>query len=164
MKTVGELFHSLDRDEVIAAILRLYPEQPGDHPDGYLQAWDIILAKQAAVPTGMTCELYMAPTFDEEDEPYVSVHGRDGAGDTWAIEYNPWAEWLCMEVRALPEVGDISDVDILAHIFWEMTWAGYDDRQIQEQFDEITDRVDEVKAMTEAELAALPHFVAPKPS
>jgi hypothetical protein len=151
MATVGELFHSLDRDEVLAAILRLYPEQPGAHPEGYLQAWDIIRAKQAANPTGMVVELYMVPSFDEPPENYVSVHGRDAAGDTWAIEYNPWKEWLCMEVAVLSECGEMTPVDTLAHIFWEMTWAGYDDDQIEDQITEIRDRVDEIKEMFEPE-------------
>lgn len=148
MPTVGELFHSVDRDEVIAAILRLYAFQPGAHPEGYLQAWDIIRAKQAATPTDMTVELYMSESFDDPPENYVSVHGRDAAGEAWAIEYNQWAEWLCMPISVLPEVGELTPTDTLAHIFWEMTWAGYDDQEIQEQIDEITDRVDEINCRT----------------
>jgi hypothetical protein len=155
MATVGELFHSLDRDEVIAAILRLYPEQPGAHPDGYLQAWDIIREKQASIHKDMTVELYMSESFDEPSEKYISVHGRDSAGDTWAIEYNPWKEWLCMEIDVLPECGDITPVDTLAHIFWEMTWAGYDDQEIEDQITEIRDRADEVEEMLESEAKAL---------
>lgn len=157
MTTVGELFHSLDRDEVVAAILRLYPEHPGDHPDGYLQAWDIIRAKQAAEPTGMTVELYMVPSFDEPPENYVSVHGRDANDETWAIEYTAWKKWLCMPVIVLIEVGNITPTDTLAHIFWEMTWAGYDDEQIEKQITEIRDSVEEVKEMISAEGAAPKH-------
>jgi hypothetical protein len=152
MSTVGELFHSLDRDEVIAAILRLYPEQPGDHPDGYLQAWDIIRAKQAASPSDVICELYMHPSFDDPPEMFVGVHGRkDGDEDRYAIEYNPWVEWLSMPIDVLPECGDLPEIDVLAHIFWEMTWAGYDDQQIEDQKTEIMDRVDEVKEMIAAD-------------
>lgn len=144
MKTVGELFHTLNRDEVVAAVLRLYPEQPGAHPDGYLQAWEILTKKQAASPTGMTVELYMCESFDDPPEMYVSVHGRNSEGP-WAIEYSPWTEWLSMPIVVLNECGPVSDVDALAHIFWEMTWAGYDDEAIAAQVADIIDAADEIK-------------------
>ena len=152
MTTVGELFHTVDRDEVIAAILRLYPYQPGDHPDGYLRAWDILFGKEAMTPTTMVCELYTATSFDDPPETFISVHGREpGDEAAYAIEYNPWSEWLSMEVNVLPECGDIPRADLLAHIFWEMTWAGYDDNEVADQKQEILDRVEEVKEMIDSE-------------
>jgi hypothetical protein len=147
MTTVGELFHTLDRDEVLAAILRLYPEQPGDHPDGYMRAWDIIRSKQAADDTGMAVEIYVGESLGDPPEKYVSVHGRDAEGGSWAIEFSPWKEWLCMPVRVLPEVGEITAIETLAHIFWEMTWAGYDDESIAEEIEEIVSQVDDAKTI-----------------
>lgn len=150
MTTVGELFHSLGRDEVIAAIDRLYPNPPVDYPS-YQGAWDIICDKQALTPTDMVCELYRDWSWDEPREPYVGVHGRSIEGEAYAIEFNPWSEWLTMEIKIDPEIGDISQVDTLAHIFWEMTWCGYNDEAIADEKQEIMDRVDEVKELLESE-------------
>ena len=41
-------------------------------------------------------------------------------------------------------VGEITKTDTLAHIFWEMTWAGYDDEAIKQRINEIRDAVDEL--------------------
>jgi hypothetical protein len=150
VKTVGDLFHSLNRDEVIASIGRLYASQPGAWPEGYEQAWGIILAMQASAPTAMRCELYRDDWPDGERA--IGVHGREGREKTtYAIEYSPWAEWLAMEIVLEPDVGEISEVEILAHIFWEMTWAGYDDQEIQAQFTDILDRADDAKEAFEKE-------------
>jgi hypothetical protein len=143
MTTVGELFHSLERGEVIAAIGRLYPEEPGDWPDGYERAWQTIVAMEAGTPSKMVCELYQAMSLGDPPEPYIGVHGVEN-GESYAIEYTPWPEWLAMPVQyaGLPP---LPAVETLAHIFWEMTWIGYDAATISERLTDLTDRVDEIK-------------------
>lgn len=147
MTTVGELFHSLNRDEVIATIDRIYPNPKVDYPS-YEAAWDIILRKESATQTTMVCELYTAQSCDDPPETYIGVHGREPGEDVaYAIEFVPWAEWLSMEIRVLPECGEVPPVEVLAHIFWEMTWVGYDDQSIADEKEAIEDKVEEVKAM-----------------
>jgi len=151
MATVGELFHSLDRDEVIATIDRLYPTPPVDYPS-YQGAWDIILRKEAAEPRNMVCEIYSAQSLDDPPEPYFSVHGVDlSDGTGYAIEFTPWNEWLTMEVRLPEECADMTPVEQLAHILWEMTWCGYNDEAVADEKQAIVDRVEEVKEMIETE-------------
>lgn len=151
MTTVGELFHSLDRDEVIATIDRLYPKSPVDYPS-YQSAWQVIRRKEAASRTRMVCELYAAPSDEDPAKTYIGVHGRDLIdGVAYAIEFVQWAEWLAMEVRILPECGEISPVEPLAHIFWEMTWVGYDESEIADQKQEIMDLADEANEMLDSE-------------
>ena len=47
----------------------------------------------------------------------------------------------------MPECGEISPVEPLAHIFWEMTWVGYDESEIADQKQEIMDLADEANEM-----------------
>jgi uncharacterized protein DUF6557 len=156
MATVGELFHSLDRDEVIgtlAAIYGLHPNPPIDYPS-YRSAWDIIVGLEAVRPNGIVCELYAGQTLDHPSQTYIGVHGHGSDQDCgYAIEFTPWDQWLSMEVRVLPECGDMSPIEQLARILWEMTLAGYSpqevagclDQLLARCLDDLIDQMDEVR-------------------
>jgi cell division septum initiation protein DivIVA len=44
-----------------------------------------------------------------------------------------------------------SDLDIIAHCLYEMTFIGYNEEEISEQFETINDRVEEYKNLTKEE-------------
>lgn len=139
MTTVKELVQSQDSEQVIAAISLLYPKTTFGSLIGYRKVLDWLLVAEP-VANELKCELYRSMSDDDEPVPYVSVHGRDGENG-WSIEYMPWPEWLGMEVVVKPEVGDLPDAHVLAHILAEMTWAGFDNATIQGKLERIVSKV-----------------------
>lgn len=149
--TVGELFHSVALEPVLAEIAKHYPNQREDD-DGYRRAWAAIQRMQPAT-TEMICALYQDFSMDDPPESYVGVHGKivdDPA--SYAIEYTKWPEWLSMPVMIAPELVGMKEPEILAHVFWEMTWVGCDEEVIQSQFTDILDLADEAKAALNREV------------
>jgi len=125
MSTVGELFHRTERDAVIAEIERLYPKNPGPR-SGYERAWVEILAKQPK-PAATKCVVALV----NRAEPFVDVSGRkDDDPVAYGLSFVPWREWLGMTVVVRPPLR-LTETEIVAHILWEMTYAGYDEARIQ---------------------------------
>ena len=138
MTTVQHLFNKMNFNETFAAVCESYPGE-GKNKQGYVEAWDIIQDLTAA-PTSTVCVL---SARHSHGTAWVDVHGRlPGSDDNWAIEYEPWAEWLSMEIDVQTP---LKEAQVLAQIFYEMTWAGYGESEVQEQKDEIIEAVRDLK-------------------
>ena len=58
-----------------------------------------------------------------------------------------WEKWLGMDVA--PEtLYNFNELEIIAHCLFEMTFCGYEQEEIQEQFDSINRTVEDYKKMT----------------
>lgn len=105
------------------------------------------LIEMEYVKTDLFIELYTYKDgFDEEDnEEYYAVHGVeiDNHKETYAIEYNPWNQWISMDVKL--KDADLSREQCVAHIFWEMTWAGHDEETIQKEVDKLKSIIDGIE-------------------
>ena len=70
--------------------------------------------------------------------------------DSYAIEFVEWKNWLGMDVA--PETTkNFSDLEIIAHCLYEMTFIGYEENEIQEQFNTIKNEIEEYKNLAEEE-------------
>ena len=109
---------------------------------------------------------------DLNDEPYVDVTGKNGTLQkeledfkyfneqensevansevSYALEYSPWAEWLGMEIDP-DSANKYSELEIIAHCLYEMTFFGFDEESIKKQCDELKRSADEIDNMTEEE-------------
>lgn len=149
MKTVGELVHSLDLEDIIAALKRLYQGE-GESEEGYREVWAKLKVMQPQQTT-MTCVLWQAYSLGEPFEPYVDVSGDDGSEHSWAIEFRPWSEWLSMPINIDKRLGAMPETEQLAHCLYEMTWAGYDQETVAEHLEDIHEKAEEVKKMLNEE-------------
>jgi hypothetical protein len=70
--------------------------------------------------------------------------------ESYAIEYTPWGKWLGMSIDQVSSE-NFSEVEIIAHCLWEMTFAGFDQRSIKEKIDELKRIAEEIENMTEEE-------------
>ena len=96
---------------------------------------------------------------DDESQPtstYVDVSGRkqepepNSLTNSHAIEFVKWQNWLGMNIA--PEtLENFNDLEIVAHCLYEMTFCGYEQDEIQEQFASIKKSVDDYKHLTEEE-------------
>jgi hypothetical protein len=131
MSTVGDLIRRTGRDAAIAAIERLYPKKPGPR-SGYERVWLELIAMWPT-PTSMKCVVALTNPPDS----FVDVSGKiEGDPTSYAIEFRPWAEWLGMTVEVKPPLV-LTEIETVAHVLWEMTYAGYDEALIQSQHEEL---------------------------
>jgi hypothetical protein len=145
-ETVRGLLASVGKEAAFAALFRQCPEEQKNLA-GYERAWRTIVST-TPVPSMVACSIYREHD-DYDDSWRYGIHGRAPDGEGWAIEYRPWAEWLSMPLHN--ETGaDVPAADFAGAILFEMTWAGYDPDEVQEQFDEIVDAVKEAKEAFEA--------------
>ena len=137
MTTIGELFHTLDRDAVLDAIERLYSGADFRFSrENYKRAWSEIYAIRRTTATDTVCELSLHKFItgigaDERFIEAVVVLGRSpGNNELDDLAFMPWTKWISMQVDVLPECGNPPKVEVLAHILWEMTTYGCSQHEI----------------------------------
>ena len=96
------------------------------------------------------------PNFESDKETYVDVSGQKRILDPnaitngYAIEFLEWDKWLGMDL-ARETIINFSELEIIAHCLYEMTFIDYEEDEIQEQFNSINDRIEEFKKLTDEE-------------
>lgn len=132
-KTVASILTTTPDDDILAVIPTLYWKERPDRYVPFLKRLRCIRPKS----TAMTCRLKRAYSEDERPQAIIDVVGiKDGDPTEWAIEFRPWAEWLSMVIDCPPEL-ELSDAQILANIFYEMTFAGFDEEAVEMKLNEI---------------------------
>lgn len=141
----------------VSLILKeLYPEQQADL-DGYEKVFN-----QLSCMNSETSELCIQVTNvvdDFDGEEYVSVSGiyenpqSEEEEISYAIEFVSWKEWLGMKISK-DSLNTFSELEIIAHALFEMTFFGFDEEDIQKEMKSITDVVEEFKNLTDEEKKA----------
>lgn len=137
--------------------LNLYPDQEESIED-YREVFEK-LTTITPVDTKMIIVLAtVEDDFDpEEPNSYVDVSGRKPKGGedpdetSYAIEFEEWEKWLGMDLA--PEtLQNFNELEIIAHCLFEMTFCGFDEEEIQEQFEDIKKTNDELKSLSKEEI------------
>jgi hypothetical protein len=138
-------------------LLQLYPDQKA-MSDEYRNVFEKLKLLEPE-ESDMTIVLteYDSDTDDESEiETYVDVSGRktekdkNVLTDSYAIEFVEWKKWLGMNL-ATETTNNFNELEIIAHCLYEMTFCGFNEEEIKEQFDTINDSIEEYKNMTEEE-------------
>lgn len=133
-----------------------YPDQT-DLLDSYKDVFESLKLLEPEV-NGMMIVLSMLTDGDLEGEPYryVDVSGRKIISDksvfseSCALEFTKWEKWLGMEFE--PEtIRDFNELEIISHCIFEMTFCAFEQDEIQNQFDQISKDIDELKNLSESE-------------
>jgi len=163
-------------EQIEEALIRIYNVTP-HNMEGYMS---VVQKLSNMTPKESDVRIFITwvppdPKWDDKDDiGYWDIHGRDGtlhkdtdgaklfpnaseewlnSEVTWALEFSEWCEFLGMSID--PETAnniELSKADIVAHVLWEMTFCGYDEEEIQGKADELKEKVEEVKNMSEEEL------------
>lgn len=137
-------------------LLDLYPDQK-EIIEEYKNVFGVLQTLQP-VKNDMLIVLkeYASEPDENCNDTYVDVSGRklspneDSITDSYAIEFERWENWLGMELA--PEtIRHFNELEIIAHCLYEMTFCGYEQEDIQEQFDSIQKTADEYKNLSEEE-------------
>lgn len=87
---------------------------------------------------------------------YVHLHGKTtnpeskDYGTRFAIYFDPWAEWLGMSIST-ETLETFSELEIVSHCLFEMTFEGFDEVTIKESADNLNKVSDEFNKMTPEE-------------
>ncbi len=135
-------------------MLQLYPDQEQN-----IVAYELIfeqLREMDPVETQMQIVISESPG-DEPGEIHYDVSGEklipddeDKLPNSYAIEFTPWNEWLGMQISK-STLRDFNELEIISHCLYEMTFMGYDEKEIQEELSSLKDTVDEIQNLDEDE-------------
>ena len=134
--------YSIPDDIVVDRLVQLYPNMDKSK-QGY---YHVLNSLKKIDPEDSQLEIDIETVHDElDDEDYVSVSGWDKDEKVdYAIEYTPWSQWLSMKIRP-KTLKNFTKLDILCHCLWEMTWSGFNEKEIQEQYADIMETAKEAK-------------------
>jgi len=141
---------------VATILLDLYPDEEKNIM-GYQEVFEKLLLMP---PQDSEMAIVVVHCKDEFDgEEYVNVSGEylhpKNEEETYshAIEFTPWQEWLGMEIH--PESLDhFTELEIIAHCLYEMTFVGFEQEVIQDEIKRIKDISEDYKKMTNEEKKA----------
>lgn len=148
------LFQTNNWLSVGVTLINLYPDQEQN-----FEIYKTIYSQLQQTPAiDSNFQIVLTQYFDDEtnEKSYVDVSGfkdndlKDTLTDGHAIEFVPWKEWLGMTINKVT-LAEFNELEIISHCLYEMTFIGYDEKEIQEQFSEINNSIDEYKNMTDEE-------------
>lgn len=154
--TLKDLINNHHFLSIASELTRLYPAEQAqidDYGDVFHQ-----LRLMPAEPSDITVRL---TTIKDEDETYVDVDGyyTDGrvdeqsGNDALALDFTPWKKWLGMKIDHRSH-DDFTELEIIAHCLYEMTFISFDEGEIQADLDNLKRTVDEYEKMSPEERKA----------
>lgn len=151
--TLNKLVHGNSWLSVAAILLKLYPDQ-----DECLTAYEEVYQKlllMSPEESDLSIELeYLTDDFDGKN--YVGVAGKynnpKNEHETFsqAIEFEPWRKWLGMTVTK-ETISKFSELEIVAHCLFEMTFVGFDEETIQEELKKPEQEMEDYHNMSDEE-------------
>lgn len=128
--------------------LKLYPEQK-ESIENYKLVYE---ALKFLEPKETAIDITLYQYYDAAGQPsVVDVSGRNlqpspkEITNGLAIEFTSWDKWLGMGIAPLT-LKEFSEPDIICHCLDEMTYAGFDEEDIANEFSKLKSIVDEYSA------------------
>lgn len=149
-----ELIEKYNWKDVKDIFISQYPDQ-----NKSLEGYELVLNKlKQTTPKENNFEIVLQTIKEEGEGSYVHVNATDfssESSDEFAGSRSlmgvPWSKWLFMPISK-ESIGNFTEIEILAHCLWEMTFCGFDNESIQEFNDKLDDEMDELESLTEDEI------------
>ena len=138
---------------ISSILLELYTDE-----DKNLQGYETVFEKLLLMHPEESDMTIVVKTVknDFDGEEYVDVSGKykypknEEEELSHAIEFTPWKQWLDMDISA-ESLKDFTELEILAHCLYEMTFVGFEEEEIQEEWNDLKKTEEDYNAMTEEE-------------
>ena len=135
---------------------RLYPDQASSL-NGYGRVFNEL---KTLPPVNSEITILISNEIDSFDnEPYVNVSGYnhsktsrsiDDLTDSLALEFTPWNEWLGMKIDEY-SLKYFNQLELICHCLHEMTFMGFNQKEIDNEWNKIKKAEQEFKHMTKEE-------------
>lgn len=148
-----ELIKSNEWLSIELTFSKLYPDQQGSI-ENYRLVYEALKFLQ---PVYSDIEIVLYQYYDDDGNPSaVDVSGinpnrkPDDITNGLALEFTSWDKWLGMDIKPLT-LKEFTEQEVICHCLNEMTYAGFEQEEIQAEFDKLKSIVDEYKALTPEE-------------
>ena len=139
-----DLIRKNNKAKVMKRLAILYPEQK-KNIKGYKLVWDDLLTKRKRKP-----DIELVLREEEEDgESWVDVSGWKSGDEHWGLDFTSRSEWLGMEIHH-NTLSAYYEEDIIVHALWEMTWHGFNGKEVTNMKRMIMGRVESIKKELDA--------------
>ena len=136
--------------DVAKNFIRLYPDQL-KNLDGYYNTYHELLEKNSK-KSNMKIDINFVDN-KEPEEQYYDVYGTNGEIDleftkkeiSWALEFSSFSAWLGYTISE-KLLEKMSELDIISHCLFEMTFMGYSDKDIKKEKRKLKKSVQDVES------------------
>ena len=133
--------------------LNLYPDEE-TLIDEYKNVFEKL---QSLESTYMDLEIVISKIESDETDFYFDVSGREinqvSGSDAYSLTSTKWNEWLGMDISK-NTLNDFSELEIISHCIYEMTFYGFDEEEIQDQLKSLEESMEEYKELGDEEKKA----------
>jgi len=153
---LGDLIKNSSWLSVEIVFSRLFPDQI-TYLDDYRTVYDELKVLR---PIDSSISIITETVIDEFDnEEYVSVSGYDSSKtselkeeitESLALEFTSWSEWLGMTIDN-DSIKHFSSYEIICYCLHEMTFMGFNQKEIENEWQKIKKAEQEFKHMTKEE-------------
>jgi hypothetical protein len=150
---LGEIIKSNSWLSVELTLLKIYPDQE-IMIETYQEIYDDL---QEMEPVNSEIEIVIKQEFDEEEQELgmADVYGKDNSptkeySGGLALGMTAWNKWLGMRINELTQK-EFTELEIIAHCLYEMTYYGYEEEEIQTELYRIEGIVEEYKSLSPEE-------------
>jgi hypothetical protein len=150
-----ELIRSNSWLSVEMIFLQLFPDEKKNISE-YEEVFNN-LRHLAPIDTDITIKIKVViDDYDNLEHVDVSGYYNDpekSANDfnnSLALEFLSWEKWLGMDIDR-QSLLDFSELELICHCLFEMTFFSFDQQEIQDELKRILDQVEEIKNMSEDE-------------
>lgn len=138
----------------VAAILQeLYPDEAKNR-SGYKEVFEKLMLTDVE-DSDISIEV-VHQKDDYDGEEYVDVSGsykhpkNEEEKFSQALEFTPWNQWLGMELSQ-ESLNHFSELEIISHCLYEITFMGFEEKEIQDELSIIQNTIEDYKIMTNEE-------------
>jgi DNA gyrase/topoisomerase IV subunit A len=150
--TLKSLINSYHWLSVEITLLDLYPDQIKN-----IERYRAVFEELKTInPSPSDITLVIKEVVDDEEEgtTFSEVFGRQSEEEHGlALEFKPWDKWLGFSINE-QTLKNYNKLEITAHCLYEMTFYGFDEDTIQQQWKEIEDSAKELENMSDEERKA----------
>ncbi|OMP32268.1 DUF6557 family protein [Mangrovimonas sp. DI 80] len=139
--TLIELISKNEWIDVKPILIELFPKENRTYK---LKAYEFVyskLQKMKTIPSKDTIILERVCTPEEEFVDVYSIKPTDK--ENWALDFVPWQECLGMNIST-KSLSEFNELEIISFCLYEMTFYGFSQSKIKEQFDQFINGSDEI--------------------
>jgi len=130
--TLKNLLLDFPQENILKRLVKLYPDQKKN-----LAGYNNVLNELSNLePKLNKMQILIVKCYDEFDKKYhFHVYGIDTKQE-WAIEFEPWENWLGMELDT-KTYKKYNKLDVICHCLYEMTFAGFSNKKVKKEKDNL---------------------------
>jgi hypothetical protein len=145
--TLQELLDAYEYADIEDTFASLYKKNYKRNAVGYEEVFETLKECDDVIFSDYSIQI----SHVDGNDPYEHVNGKKATDDfDVSLSLTPWKEWLGMRISPSVFTGYTSK-EIICHCLWEMTFYGYNEKEIEKVISEIELSIDSSKRFESVE-------------